>query len=381
VAAVCLALTALTAAPVLAQNESGLPSRPATGTKDGPTESKYTVIPGLKISPEVGIGLGAMMVNPASPRPGSRMEYRLLYTTRGQAEARISNRTRDIFGSAWEARFEGDVQRFVDNYFGGGNNPSDADEVEYIPTGGYGFTTWAHPVLESASPFLHFVGGARVDAFRIDHVARVDGAPGAAAILGPGVTGYDGGVSDQWTVGLEYDSRDNHDVPAHGVWAGGNVGTSLASKSSYQSVESWLAGYDSFGPHWQVAGRLWQKTLYGDPVFFVEPNLGNEDGLRGVPHKRFRDKSAQALQTEVRFGSPLALPIIRSWLGKDWQLAAYGETGRVGSDFSEASQASLNFSGGIGGRLIFNNRVGAMRGDLAFSEHGLALIVKFNQAF
>jgi hypothetical protein len=35
----------------------------------------------------------------------------------------------------------------------------------------------------------------------------------------------------------------------------------------------------------------------------------------------------------------------------------------------------------VGGRLIFNNRVGAMRGDLGFSEHGVALIVKFNQAF
>jgi len=83
----------------------------------------------------------------------------------------------------------------------------------------------------------------------------------------------------------------------------------------------------------------------------------------------------------LRFNFPLALPIIRSWLGKDWQIATFAETGRVGSDFEDASHAALNFSGGVGGRLIFNNRVGAMRGDLGFSEHGVALIVKFNQAF
>jgi hypothetical protein len=344
-------------------------------------EAGYTIIPGLKISPEIGVGVGAMVVNPASPRPGSRMEYRLLYTTRGQAETRVSNRTRNFWGSRWEARFEADLQRFLDNYFGGGNDPADADEVEYIPTGGYAFTAWSRRILPSITPAVNFVGGARVDAYRINHIARVNGDSGAEAILGPGVTGYRGGVADQWTAGLEYDTRDNKDVPSRGVHAGQHFGTSLGGTSDFRSAESWFAAYDTWRKHWEVAGKLWQKTLFGDPAFFVEPNLGNEDVLRGVPHKRFRDKSAQALQTEIRFGFPLVLPIIDSWLGHDWQVAAYGETGRVGSGIREASGENLHFSGGVGGRLIFKNRVGAMRGDLAFSEYGYALIVKFNQAF
>ena len=87
------------------------------------------------------------------------------------------------------------------------------------------------------------------------------------------------------------------------------------------------------------------------------------------------------MQAEARFGFPLALPIITSWLGKDYQFAVFGEAGRVGSDFAEASAAELHYSGGFGGRLIFNERVGAMRADLGFSEHGMAFIVKFNQAF
>jgi hypothetical protein len=168
---------------------------------------------------------------------------------------------------------------------------------------------------------------------------------------------------------------------AEGTAASQRLGTTLAGEFTYQGLETWLAAYETLGSNWEIAGKLWQKTLVGDPPFFSEPNLGNEDQLRGVPHKRFRDKSAQLAQAEIRFGFPLALPVIRSWLGKDWQIAAFGETGRVGSTFAEASQGTLHYSGGIGGRLIFNDRVGCMRGDLGFSEHGLAFIVKFNQAF
>jgi outer membrane protein assembly factor BamA len=344
------------------------------------SKSKYTIIPGLKISPEIGIGLGTMVVNPASPRPGSRMEYRVLYTTRNQAEVRVSNRTRGFFGTPWEARFEASLQRFPDNYFGGGNDPADSNEVQYTPLGGYAFTEFRRPFPGLGAPF-NLLLGARAEGWDISRIERTNGDPGASGILGPGVTGSNGGVSDLWETGVEYDSRDSKDVPSKGIYAAQRIGTSLASEFSFQSAETWVYGYRGLGRHWEFAGRLWQKTLFGDPPFFVEPNLGNEDQLRGVPHKRFRDKSAQLATAEVRFGFPLRLPLIASWLGKDWQVATFGETGRVGDTFDEASRGKLNYSGGVGGRLIFNDRVGCMRGDLGFSEHGMALIVKFNQAF
>jgi hypothetical protein len=344
------------------------------------TESKYTVIPGLKISPEIGIGFGTMVVNPASPRPGSRMEYRVLYTTRNQSELRISNRTAGFFGTGWEARFEGSFQRFPDNYFGGGNNPADSSEVEYSPLGGYVFTYFTHTLIPSI-PSVKFVTGVRADGWDISRVHRTDGRPGADQILGPAVTGYRGGVADLWESGIEYDTRDNKDVPSRGLHAGQHFGAALAGGFNFQAVESWVTAYETLGRRWEFAGKLWQKTLTGDPPFFVQPNLGNEDQLRGVPHKRFRDNSAQLVQAEARFGFPLALPVIRSWLGKDWQIATFGEVGRVGVDFEDAVHAAPHFSGGVGGRLIFNDRVGCMRGDLGFSEHGMAFIVKFNQAF
>jgi len=375
-------MATLSVTPALATE----PVRDTVNAKTGPNtvvtapQSKITVIPGLKISPEIGIGLGTMAVHTGSPRPGARMEYRVLYTTRNQMELRVSNRTDGFFGSPWEARFEGSFQRFPDNYFGGGNNPAEADKVEYSPLGGYAFTEFRRRLPE-VHPALLFATGVRVEAWDISRVRKEDGSPGANLVLGPGVTGYDGGVSDLWEAGIEYDTRDSRDVVSRGLHIAQRFGTSGAGEFTFQQVENWIAAYETLGTHWEVAGKLWQKTMFGTPPFYLEPNLGNEDVLRGVPNKRFRDRSAQAAQAEVRFNFPLALPIIRSWLGKDWQIATFAETGRVGSDFEDASHAALNFSGGVGGRLIFNNRVGAMRGDLGFSEHGVALIVKFNQAF
>lgn len=362
-------------APRLLAAWLGLSLASATAARD--PEPGYTVIPGLKISPEIGVGFGTMAVHPASPRPGSRMEYRVLYTTRNQSELRVSNRTHGFLGSPWEARFEASFQRFPDNYFGGGNDPADSNEVVYTPLGGYAFTEFRRPLK---GPVL-VVLGVRAEHWDISGIKRVDGRPGASAVLGPGVTGHRGGTVDLWEAGVEYDTRDNKDVPSRGVYAAQRVGTSLAGDFAFRSAETWIYGYRAVGARWEFAGRLWQKTLSGDPPFFAEPNLGNEDQLRGVPNKRFRDRSAQLATVEARFGFPLRLPVIAGWLGKDWQIAAFGETGRVGNDFEDAMHAAPRFSGGVGGRLIFNDRVGCMRGDLAFSEHGMALIIKFNQAF
>ncbi len=255
---------------------------------------RLTVIPGLKISPEVGVGLGTMAVHPAQPRPGSRMEYRILLTTRGQTELRLSNRTSDFMGSPWEATFEGSFQRFPDNYWGGGNAPPTSAEVEYTPVGGYAFTEFIRPLRGQ----VYVMAGVRIDAWTIGDVHRTDGNPGAAAVLGPHVTGHDGGVTEHWQIGLEYDTRDSKDVPARGVHAGQRFGVSGAGDFQYQAAETWTAGYQSLGAHWEIAGKLWQRTLFGDPPFFLEPDLGNEDVLRGVPRKRFRDMSAQAAQAE-----------------------------------------------------------------------------------
>jgi len=103
--------------------------------------------------------------------------------------------------------------------------------------------------------------------------------------------------------------------------------------------------------------------------------------LRGITRKRLRDNSAQALQAEARYLFALKLPLIARYLGYQWQIAAFGGCGRVGEDFAGASREALHWSGGVGGRLIIGKRLGALRGDLGFSEYGVGLYIDFNQAF
>ena len=283
----------------------------------------------------------------------------------------------NVLGSAWELRGEAEALRFPDSYFGGGNNPADSDETYYTPEGG-------HLSLDLVRPLPHgfrILFSGKGEAYRIVNVHKADGDTAVQHILGANVPGWNGGTADQWQTGIEYDTRDNEDVPARGIYAGQHIGSSLAGEFKYQSAETWISGYQPLGSHWETSARLWQKTLFGDPPFFVEPYLGDENVLRGVNHKRFRDRSAQAAQAELRFNFPLSLPLIDAWLGHDWQMATFAEAGRVGNDFVTASQAGIHYSGGVGGRLLIGKRLGAIRGDLGFSAYGWALIIDFNQAF
>ncbi len=336
----------------------------------------YAIVPGIKVSPEVGIGVGAVAFHSALPEPGSRFDVKLLVTTRSQIDARIRHRNLNFLGSDWELRGEAEALRFPDSYFGPGNSHDDSEETYYTPQGGRLGLEFLRPVKA-----FRFLLAGKVESFSIIDKRKANPDSVLQAVLVPGVLGYKGGTTDLWEVGVEYDTRDNLDVPKQGVYAGQRIGTSLAGEFQYQSFETWVNGYYPLGEHWETSVRLWQKTLGGEPPFFVEPWLGDENILRGVNHKRFRDKSAQSAQAEVRFGFPLSLPLIDAWLGHEWQLATFAEAGRVGSDFVEASQADMHYSGGVGGRLVIGKRLGVIRGDLAFSAYGFALIIDFNQAF
>ena len=340
-------------------------------------DKPYAIVPGFKVSPEVGVGVGAVAFHSALPQPGSRFDLKLLATTRSQVDMRLRHRNLDFLSSGWELRAEAEGLRFPDSYFGGGNNPSDADETYYTPVGGH----LSLQMLRSLSgPFRFFLAG-KVESYSIGNVRKADGDSNAADIFTSSVRGRGGGLSDLWEAGVECDTRDNPDVPREGIYAGHRIGSSLLGEFDYGSSETWVIVYRPFGEHWETSGRLWQRTLTDTPPFFDQPWLGDENVLRGVNHKRFRDASAQAAQFEIRYGFPLALPILDSWLGHDWQLAAFAEAGRVGKDFAAASEADVHLSGGVGGRLLIGKRLGAIRGDLGFSQYGFALIIDFNQAF
>ncbi len=296
----------------------------------------YAIIPGFKASPEVGIGVGAVAFHSALPDTFSRYDAKILVTTHSQIETKLDHRNTRFLGSAWELRAGVEALRYPDTYYGSGNNPADSDETYYTPEGGDAYAELRHSLPHSFRILL----AGKTEWYRIRDIHKADGS-GAGDIFNSNLPGHDGGATDLWETGVEYDTRDNLDVPREGIYAGQRVGTSLLGEFQYASSETWINGYRPVGEHWETAGRLWQRTLFGDAPFFDQPYLGDENTLRGVNYKRFRDRSAQLAQAEVRYGFPLSLPIIDSWLGHEWQIAAFGEAGRVGTDFSAASQAAV----------------------------------------
>src|SRR3970040_417685 len=100
----------------------GLPAQPKI--------RPYAVIPGILVSPEVGVGLGAVVFHSALPRIGSRFDLKFLATTREQFQVRLRHRLVPADKSRkW--RSEIDALLFPDSYFGGRNNPKDGDEHYY----------------------------------------------------------------------------------------------------------------------------------------------------------------------------------------------------------------------------------------------------------
>jgi hypothetical protein len=351
-------------------------STPAWGA---PTADRtWALIPIVLVNPENGFGTGVKFLNRAWPGPDNSIDAHLLLTTRRQADLQVEQRHRHWFGSAWETCTQGSLAYFPESFFGAGNHPLDGDEQIYTPRGLALKEELRHPLCSAW--FLRLTGEAAWK--EMDAPKGVGGNPADSTVLGAGLPGYAGGFDDLWGAGVELDTRDDDRLPSRGWHAGHWTGHSLASgRYPYGAVETWVAAYAVPAEDWEAAAKVHQRTVTGDPPFYALPYLGDKRLLRGVLGKRLRDRSVQAAQVEVRRAFRLALPGVATFLGDTWQAAAFAGVGRVGHDFAAASAESPHLSGGLGGRLILGKRIGAIRGDVGFSEYGLGIYIDFNQAF
>lgn len=337
----------------------------------------WALIPVALINPENGIAGGGKFLHRAF-LGADDLDFQVYGTSRGQAEAKLEHRRLHWAGSDWRSREEAEAFYYPESWFGGGNRPRDEDEQIYTPLGGRGEIEVGHPL---GAGFL-----ARA-MWQVRHVEMRDmpapGGPGTPPTpLAPELPGYGGGWDDLAGLSLELDTRDDERLPSRGWHAGHRFAHSLARIDySYGWIETWLARYANPWPAWELAAKGFQKTAVGRAPFYAWPYLGDKRLLRGIPEKRLRDRSAQALQAELRWSFRLALPLVARFFGDTWQMAAFAGAGRVGADFATASREEIHVAGGAGGRLLIGNRLGALRGDLAVSRFGYGLYVDFNQAF
>jgi hypothetical protein len=339
--------------------------------------AEQAFLPIVFLSPENGLGVGGKWIA-RDPIPGwSRLEAHTLVTTRAQFEFKSTLR----FGphGYWgDPRIGLESYYTPYSYYGRGNDPAEAQKLIYEPLGLRFSGETFYPILYRFKVRLAVMG----QAVRMQSIHSNSTQAYRDLILPPNTAGYNGGNQDLWESTLEWDGRDDEDLPRQGLHTGLKVGHSTPlSDFNYGKGELFSVLYWLPHPNIEWAAKALHRGIFGAAPFYDWPALGERKLLRGIPDRRLRDRQAEALQSEVRYTFKLALPLIASWFGDTWQIATFGEMGRVEKDFNSIMRSQWHPSGGVGGRLLVKHRLGALRGDLGFSGYGLGLYIDFNQAF
>lgn len=187
----------------------------------------------------------------------------------------------------------------------------------------------------------------------------------------------DRGWVSQAGVGLIMDRRDHEFNPSRGFriemnrkWSGKLTGSEFPFSTFSVEARHYFSPFRNlrvFMPlrNLVVAQKLEIRTSSGETPVWHLPVIGNEDGLRGYIHDRFRGES-----------SVLHILELRSWLFDilDGQIRFGGQlfmdSGRVfaGSDRLLDLPSGVKQTFGIGGAISFLNPDFIFRGELAFSN-------------
>jgi len=341
---------------------------------------EQAVIPFGFVSPENGLGLGVKWITRNIHPNLSRLDIQAYGTTRSQFELKLDTKSDQLgvmhHALGWRVTVEGNY--YPDSYFGRGSNTQKENEHVYMPLGIRARAVVNRWLFSAWRGRLALTGVAvNMLDVRSETNDSID-----TLIWNSSLVGYQGGLYDLLEGGLEWDTRDEEELPTQGLHIGSRLQHSLpGSEFDFAKHEEWGALYFKPGKNWETAFKIAQRGVWGNAPFMEWPALGDRKLLRGVPRRRLRDRNAQTLQAELRYQFKLALPIIARHLGDTWQIATFGELGRVANDLENLQSASLNPSGGMGGRLIVGQRLGVLRGDLGFSRFGFGIYIDFNQAF
>lgn len=347
-------------------------------------QAKQVVIPFGFMSPENGLGLGLRLIHKPSASRVERQDLQAYATSRLQFQGKWDIRSvgqASWQNATWRWRNEVEVFRFPESWFGEGNAPQKKDEHIFTPTG------VTNRFALEAMPWKSFKvrSGFWLQGLVSEDWEKVDGDSVNQRIVPEAIFTRDSRISERWEIGLEWDARDDEDLPRRGYRVGMKGGYSIFSpvwsEPRHGAYEGFASGHLLPWPWLEGAGRFFHTQVLGDAPLMAWTPLGDRKVLRGLPRRMLRDRVSQALGVEVRPTWEMRLPFFDAWLGRIWQAAVFGDVGRVEQDMASIWRAQWHVTGGIGGRLILHERLGALRGDLGFSSQGMGLYIDFNQAF
>ena len=250
------------------------------------------VLPILGYSPDSGFLVGGMLLRffqldaPQAPSRSSVFSPVLMYTTRNQVLAFLG--TELNWGqNRWQAGLVPGYMKMPDQFWGIGRETRDQDEEDYTPE------LLRFEVSLNRRIFGHLRGGLVIRAMRhrlietsaggLLESGRIPGV-GNRVVVAPGLR-------------VAFDSRDHAWSPTSGHWLQGGVdfasGT-LGSDDDFNQYLLDLRTYYGMGDGGVVAAQVLATHCDGDAPFFVLPQLGGMEGLRGYRASRYLDRTRAA---------------------------------------------------------------------------------------
>jgi hypothetical protein len=353
-----LSLLLIALCPTLQAQPKFLPKfvRKMLFEKDSTRSASFFLLPVISSAPETGLELGASTMYSfyTDTNRATRVSNLFAYgtfTTEGQQRLSVSS-------SYWlpQNRYHYtaviNYVNFPFNFYGIGNNTRKTDEqrisekrlkINLSSEKRFGRYT-----------YLGLVAGGYNYTYRIDNTGKSfeanlnprDRNGGAGLYIGPSLT---------------FDNRNNNTYTTKGMVVHGylNVMKGLYSDNSYNgtflNVE--YAQFFALSKRLVLGLNAQEQSLLGNQTpFYLLPELGNDEMMRGYYNGRYRDKNMLAGQTELRYR-------LSDRLG----LAGFVGTGMVFQNNFNLNQLKPNYGGGL--RYFFDTEKGlTMRIDYGIGE-------------
>ncbi len=325
--------------------------------------------PILYYTPETGVAGGAALVglrraddNDSSARPSS-IVVDLIYTQKKQIIAEVSP---DLFldGNTYRAMGSVHFSRYPLRFYGIGNNTPETLEEPYTSRT---FRITLDALRRLSGPFS---GGISL-LYETQTLSELR----SDRSLGRGtITGSKGGRTAGAGVVFHWDTRDNIFTPSSGHYYLLTLRTSgraIGSDFNFTYVNLDLRTFMRSAERSVFGIQALATMTAGNVPFYILPQLGGSDVMRGYFEGRYRDKDLLAVQLEYR------VPLF-------WRIggAFFAGAGTVAPDITRFSLLQVKPAAGFGLRYMYDLRERLnVRVDVGFGKSSSGVYITANEAF
>jgi len=306
--------------------------------KDTSRKSSFLILPAISSSPETGLEFGGAAIfsfysdtTNRNTRVSNIFGYSTI-TTRGQAKLSL-NASYWTPQNSWHYSESVSYYNYPFDFYGIGNNTKLAN-VDPVFERRYKFSI-AGEKLFGDRFYLGYLAGA------VKYFYRYQPDPNATINSDPGVQDKHGGDIIYAGPSFTYDTRNNNTYTTKGIIINGyyNLIQGIYANNKYDggffNIE-----YSQFfllaKPLVLGVDIQEQSMTGGQSAFYLMPQMGSDEMMRGYYQGRYRDRNYIAGQTELRYR-------INARLG----LAAFAGTGEVFHSELSFPQLKPNYGGGI----------------------------------